>query len=130
MISMDDTNMSSRKVVPFPMQKGGLPPFQADAIEVPLPRREAFLRVLGFVWRVLRLPLFLVMYWLRGLVILLCGAVSVPALLLWLFSLYAFPEKTYMTWGFGVISFGSFVLMWAYDYILMALSPQDMMRSL
>lgn len=121
--------MSSRKVVPFPMRKGRLPVIQADALEVTLPRREAFLRVLSFVWMMLRLPLFLVMYWLRGLVILLCGAVSVPALLLWLFSLYAFPEKTYMTWGFGVISFGSFVLMWAYDYILTALSPQDMMRS-
>jgi hypothetical protein len=121
--------MSSRKVVPFPMRKGRLPVNQEDALEVTLPRREAFLRGLGFVWMMLRLPLFLVMYWLRGLVILLCGAVSVPALLLWLFSLYAFPEKTYMTWGFGVISFGSFVLMWAYDYILTALSPQDMMRS-
>lgn len=122
--------MSSCKVVPFPTRKGRLPLIQAGAIEMALPRREAVLRGLGFVWMVLRLPLFLAMYWLRGLVILLCGAVSVPALLLWLFSLYAFPEKTYMTWGFGVISFGGFVLMWAYDYILMALSPQDMMRAL
>jgi len=48
----------------------------------------------------------------------------------WLFAWYAFPDKTTMVWGFGAISFLAFVIGWTYDFILMALSPQDMMRNL
>jgi hypothetical protein len=51
-------------------------------------------------------------------------------LLAWLFSLYAFPDKHAMVWGFGIISFVAFVIAWTYDFILMALSAQDMMRTL
>lgn len=79
---------------------------------------------------VLRVPLFLVLYWLRLPVMLLCQFVSVPMLFAFLFTLYAFPDKTPMVVGFGVVSFVAFAVLWTYDLVLMALSPQDMMRTL
>ena len=53
-----------------------------------------------------------------------------PALLAFLFSLYAFPDKHAMVTGFGVLGFGAFAALWLYDTLLMWLSPQDMMRTL
>jgi hypothetical protein len=79
---------------------------------------------------VLQVPLFLVLYWLRLPVMLLCQLVSVPMLFAFLFTLYAFPDKTPMVVGFGVVSFVAFAVLWTYDLVLMALSPQDMMRTL
>lgn len=82
------------------------------------------------LWSIVRVPLFLVLYWLRLPVVLVCRLVSVPALLAFLFSLYAFPDKHAMVTGFGVLSFGAFVTLWLYDTMLMWLSPQGMMRTL
>ena len=82
------------------------------------------------LWSIVRVPLFLVLYWLRLPVVLVCRLVSVPALLAFLFSLYAFPDKHAMVTGFGVLSFGAFVALWLYDTMLMWLSPQGMMRTL
>ncbi len=89
-------------------------------------RRSAIKAVCALVWLLVRVPLFLVMYWLRGPVVLLCSAISTPMLLAFGFAWYAFPEKTAMVWGFGIISFLAFFVMWVYDFILMALSPHDM----
>ena len=87
-------------------------------------------RVAGVLWTILRAPLFLVLYWLRLPVMLVCRFVSVPAMFAFLFSLYAFPDKHAMVTSFGVLSFGAFAAMWLYDALLMWLSPQDMMRVL
>ena len=82
------------------------------------------------VFRVIRVSLFLVLYWLRAPVILLCSFISTPMLFAFLFSWYAFPEKKQMWIAFGVVSFVSFALIWLYDFVLMALSPQDMVKTL
>ena len=94
-------------------------------MDVALAHRAVFRSVFRFVRVVLRLLLFLLMYWLRGPIVFLCRMVSAPLLLLWLFSLYAFPGKAHMAWGFAAISFASFVMMWTYDYILTTLSPEE-----
>ena len=83
-----------------------------------------------FLWLVMRLPIFLVMYWLRLPVMFVCNLVSVPMLLAWLFSWYAFPDKTNMVWGFATMSFCAFFLGWVYDFVLMAIAPQDMIATL
>ena len=86
--------------------------------------------MLVFAWMLVRVPLFLVLYWLRLPVMLVCNFVSIPMLFLFLFSWYAFPDKTHMVVAFGVVSFGAFVILWTYDYVLMLLSPQELVRTL
>ena len=86
--------------------------------------------VIGWVWLVLRVPIFLLLYWLRLPIQFVCNLVALPMLLLCLFSLYAFPDKQEMVWGSGVISFLAFTLAWIYDWLLMAIAPQGMVRML
>jgi hypothetical protein len=87
-------------------------------------------RALKMVGRVIRFALFMVMYWLRVIVVNVCSIVSVVMLFAWLFSMYAFPDKTNMVWAFGTISLACFVVAWAYDFVLMKLSPVPMIDSL
>lgn len=119
-------------VLKFPKVRRTLPDLGIDAAKVKssIPKASTVKSI--FVWLVLfvRLPLFLLMYWLRLPVIFLCNLVSVPMLLAWLFALYAFPDKSAMVWGFGMVSFGAFVISWVYDFVLMAISPQDMIATL
>lgn len=119
-------------VLKFPKAKQSLPALDinSDKIKAKLPKGSTVKAVLAWTWLIVRLPVFLLMYWLRLPVIFLCNLVSIPMLLLWLFALYAFPDKHAMVWGFGTISFLAFVIGWTYDFILMAISPQDMMKSL
>ena len=77
-------------------------------------------------FEIIRLPIYLIMFWLRLPVVWLCGAASTLFLFAWLFSLYAFPDKKEMVWGFGLISFGAFVVSWVYDWMLMIVAPHDM----
>lgn len=101
----------------------------ADAVDVGK-KASPFVVVLSWLWKAVRLPLFLVLYWLRMPVVLVCNWVSTPCLLLWLFALWAFPEKTHMVWAFFWVSFAAFVVAWAYDGVLMALSPEATVRVL
>jgi hypothetical protein len=119
-------------VLKFPKAKPSLPALDLDAdkIKAAMPRGATVKAAFAWLWLIVRLPVFLVMYWLRLPVIFVCNLVSIPMLLAWLFALYAFPDKHAMVWGFGTISFVAFLIAWTYDFILMALSPQDMVRTL
>ena len=86
--------------------------------------------VLLFVWRVAKIPVFLVMYWLRMPVIFVCNWISTPCLLMWLFTWYAFPDKSHMVWGFCGVGFAAFTVAWLYDLVLMELSPEATVRVL
>lgn len=99
-------------------------------IKAAAPRRNTVRGVLAFTWMLVRLPVFLVLYWLRLPVMLVCNLISIPALAAFLFSWYAFPSKTNMVVAFGVVSFLAFTLLYLYDFVLMALSPQDIVRTL
>lgn len=126
----EGTDMSN--VLKFPKTKRSLPAFDINSpkIKAMFPKGSTAKSILVWVWLIVRLPVFLLMYWLRLPVIFLCNLISFPMLLLWLFALYAFPDKHSMVWGFGTISFLAFVIGWTYDFILMAISPQDMIKSL
>jgi len=120
-------------VVKFPQGKKAAPVAPLDTSKIKqaiIPRGSTVKAVLAWLWLVVRLPVFLVMYWLRLPVIFLCNLVSVPLLLVWLFAWYAFPDKPHMVWSFGIMSFLAFAIAWLYDFVLMAISPQDMFRSL
>lgn len=119
-------------VVKFPKGKRALPALDLDAtkLKAAMPKAATIKGVFAWLFLLVRLPLFLVMYWLRLPIIFLCNLVSIPMLLAWLFAWYAFPDKTAMVWGFGIVSFLAFVIAWTYDFILMAISPQDMMMTL
>jgi hypothetical protein len=99
-------------------------------IKAATPRGITAGSILSFVWLLVRLPVFLVLYWLRLPVMLVCNFISIPSLAAFLFSWYAFPDKTPMVVAFGVVSFLAFTLMYIYDLVLMALSPQDIVRTL
>lgn len=82
-------------VLPF-KKPGPLPEkvrFDWSRLRAALPRKATLGSVLRVVWMLVRLPLFLVLYWLRLPVVLLCNFVGVPLLFLWLFAWYAFPEN-------------------------------------
>ena len=121
-------------IIKFPKPKGWrtLPALGLDAgkIQKPMPKASTVKGIFTWLFLLVRLLLFFVMYWLRLPIIFLCNLVSTPMLLAWLFTLYAFPEKSAMLWGFGIASFTAFVISWSYDFILMAISPQDMMMTL
>ena len=73
-----------------------------------------------WVWRVLRVPVFFLLYWLRLPVMFLAGLVAVPTMIAWLFSFYVLPQHTF---GLGVISFAAFTIQVAYDLLLVWLAP-------
>ena len=79
---------------------------------------------------IVRLPVFVVLYFLRAPVMLLCSVLYLPLFLLALFAWYAFPEKPQMWGGLGVISLVSCVLMYVYDLVLSWLSPHELVRTL
>lgn len=116
----------------FPKTKRPIPvaDIDVDKIKAAMPKGMSVLGVLSWVWFLVRLPLFLVLYWLRLPIVFICNLISVPALLAWLFTLYAIPDKPLMHWLIGGLSFAAFVVSWFYDYVLVALSPQDIMRTL
>jgi hypothetical protein len=88
--------------------------------------RSGLVDVLSRLWALLRLPLFLVLCWLRGPVRAICNLVSFPCLLAFLagFCLIAdtSPHRA-VVWIFGGVSFAAFVIGWLYDSLLMRLSP-------
>lgn len=95
-----------------------------------MPGVETVTAVLACLWLIARIPLFLVMFWLRLPVLLVCNLISGPMLFAWLFAWYAFPEKTAMVWGCAAFSFVAFFVSWLYDVILMLISPFDMLKTL
>lgn len=119
-------------IVKFPKAKQPASSIEvsAERIRAIMPRGATVKVVLSWAWLIVRLPLFLVMYWLRLPVMLVCNFISVPLLFAWLFAWYAFPEKTAMVWGFATMSFTAFAVLWLYDFVLMLLSPQEMFRTL
>lgn len=99
-----------------------------DRLHAALPPRQTLRGILAVAWLIVRIPLYLVLYWLRLPVMLVCNFVSIPALFAFLFAWYAFPEKTTMVVAFAVVSFGAFTILWVYDFVLMALAPHDTVR--
>lgn len=96
-------------------------------------QRAGFLGVLLRLLSLLRLPLFLVLYWLRFPVLMVCNFVFVPALLAFLAGLWLshhVPQYRAMVWGVGGLSFAAFVLRWAYDSLLIWLAPADFVLAL
>jgi hypothetical protein len=93
-------------------------------------KRAVGVGVLYWVLGAVRVSVFVVMYWLRFPIVSLCNWVATPCLLAWLFSWYAFPEKTQMVWSFAGMSLAAFAVAWLYDVVLMALSPQDTVKVL
>lgn len=119
-------------VIKFPRLKKTLPniAFDSEKIKAAMPSASTVNGVIAWLWFAVRVPVFLVLYWLRLPVVLVCNLLSVPLLFAWLFAWYAFPEKHAMVWGFAVISLVAFVAEWLYDLVLMAISPQAMMKTL
>jgi hypothetical protein len=114
-------------VVNFPKSKQPLPGrhLNVDKIKEVTPEASRIKLVFVWLWVAVRFPLFLVLYWLRLPILTVCNLISVPGLFAFLFGLYALPEYRSMVWEIGCISFAAFALHWAYDSLLIWLSPND-----
>jgi len=110
-------------VVNFPKPKRPLPGLHlnADKIKAVMPKVSA-LKVFAWMWFIVRWPVFLVLYWLRMPVLMVCNLLSVPTMIAFLFGLYAFPEHRAMVYAVGGVSFAAFAVHWAYDSLLIWLS--------
>ena len=89
--------------------------------------------MLGWLWRLLRLPLFLVLYWLRQPIVGLCNLVFAPVLLAFLAGVVfidAASAHRPVVWAFGDLSFAACALARLYDLILMVLAPEDLVIGL
>lgn len=102
----------------------------ASVVKLAAPKAATLKAVASWLLLVIRWPLFLVLYWLRTPVTLLCNVLAFPFLLAWLFALYAFPDKSAMVWSFAIVSFTAFVAGYCYDLVLMALAPSNTMMTL
>lgn len=120
------------KVVKFPLPEESASRLNAVAARVTSAIAPTALAMVALRWlmRTLRLLAFLILCWLRLPVIFLMDLISIPSLFAWLFSLYAFPDKHAMIWGFGIVSFAAFTARWLYDAILMAIAPYEVVRTL
>src|SRR3712207_6501169 len=108
-------------VVKFPETRRSSPLREVDLqkVRAAMPSNAAFKTLLRWLVVLVRVAVFLVLYWLRLPVMLICRPVSVLCLFAWLFAWYAFPEKTAMVWGFAAFSLVAFVVMSLYDVVLM-----------
>lgn len=118
-------------VLKFPTAKPVDVPVEpaAENNKLPSKKMDRFLTGLSWVFLVVRLPLFFVLYWLRLPVSLVCNFLSIGCMFGLIVAYFVAPVPK-MLWAFGITSFVAFVVMWTYDYVLMALSPQPMMSSL
>lgn len=94
-----------------------------------LPEKERR-RACQALWAVVKVPLFLVLHWLRAPLVLVCSVLTLPMFLLAFFAWYAFPQKPQMYGSFALVSFTAFVVMYGYDLLLAWLSRQKMVRIL
>jgi hypothetical protein len=123
-------------IVKFPKRPEGPQPAELDADSIKAairPPRPTLPGLLAWLWRLLRLPLFLVLYWLRLPIVGLCNLVSVPALLAFLAGFFLIPSDAPirgLVWFVGGVSLAAFALGWLYDSLLLALAPEGVVIGL
>ncbi len=81
--------------------------------------------VLVWSWRVLRLPLSLVLAWLRGPIVFVCKIISGPALVASLCVLVGYPSEHRLIYTLAAVSLFAFLVVRAYDCMLMMLSATN-----
>lgn len=119
-------------IVKFPKAKRVTFRAGTEAVKARLANVDVKDKVFPALWIMLqfvRVPLFLVLFWLR-LPLRLIGNIAVAGGLVAFALAWFVAPVPRMLWGFGLLSFFAFVVMWAYDFLLMALSPQDMVQSI
>ena len=72
-----------------------------------------------------RLVLFWGLCWLRFPIHLVCNAVASLAFIAFLIAWIAWPAKHDMVWGEAGLSFVAFMAGMAYDFVLMAVDPEE-----
>lgn len=106
----------------------------ADSIKAAVrPPRPSLPALLAWLWRLLRLPLFLVLYWLRLPIVAVCNLTSGPAFMAFLAGLFLIdagsPHRP-IVWFLGGVSFVAVSLGWLYDSLLLALAPEGVVIGL
>jgi hypothetical protein len=113
----------------FPKSRRSLPDLNisTDKIKAAMPKASTVKSIFTWLWLAVRFPLFLVLYWLRLPITMVCNLVSAPALLAFLAGFFFIsgdsPHRP-IVWIFGGMSFAAFTLGWFYDSLLLVLAPE------
>lgn len=75
---------------------------------------------------VLRYAVFYPLMWLRPILYVACSGISGLSLLALLIAFVVRPEEHKILWALGGLSFGTFLLGWVYDGLLLWLSPEPL----
>jgi hypothetical protein len=81
-----------------------------------------FLNVLIFLIECLRTIVLTLLLWFRPLLFLVCRPLSGLMLIAFIICLFSHPHDHRLTYGFGIFSFCTFLIMHLYDSLLMFLS--------
>ena len=94
---------------------------------MPSNQRSRFARAVHVLLYGVRWVLFMVLLYLRGLAFFVLEGVGGLAGFCFVFALLFLrgTEYSFLVWLFGGLSFGSFVLRFVYDIVLLRLSPTD-----
>ena len=92
-----------------------------------LNQRSRFARAVHVLHYGVRWVLFMVLLYLRGLVFFVLEGVGGLAGFCFAFALLFLrgTEHSFLIWLFGGLSFGSFVIRFMYDAVLLRISPAD-----
>jgi len=82
-------------------------------------------RILVVVLTVMRYTLFYPLMWLRMLIVPLTHACAFLTLIGLVLAAVLFPDRM-LLWRLGLFSFGAFAAGWAYDGVLLLLSPRPL----
>ncbi len=80
------------------------------------------LNVLIFLIECLRTIVLTLLLWFRPLLFLVCKPLSGLMLIAFIICLFSHPHDQRLTYGFGIFSFSTFLIMHLYDSLLMFLS--------
>lgn len=89
--------------------------------------------LVGVFWlliRFLRAVLLTLLIWFRPILFFVVQPLSGFLLIAFIICLFTQPDDTQITWGFGLMTFGAFLIMHLYDSLLIFLTGGNMIRIL
>lgn len=91
---------------------------------------RAIILSFGFLVECLRTIALTLLLWFRPILFVVIRPASGLLLIAFIFCLFTDPADQRITWIFGLMSFGAFLIMYIYDWALMFLSRGNMVNVL
>ena len=91
---------------------------------------QLFINVLVFLIECLRTIVLTLLLWFRPILFVVCRPLSGLLLIAFIVCLFTHPHDQRLTYGFGILSFCTFLIMYLYDGILVFLSRGNIVNIL